>query len=134
MSTRGVQRVVLSKRSTPARRTALYSGPASNYKKSMRHTSAYARRASTAAALVLVIAQAILYANAQTAPEAQVVERGKFRIYKLQYPVGEESYEVRRDGEGLSMQSKFEINYLGDAVALSATLRTRPMCCSCAAI
>ena len=80
---------------------------------------------SAAAALVLVIAQSVLYANAQTAPEAQLVERGKFRIYKLQYPVGEESYEVRRDGAGLLMQSKFEINYLGDAVALAATLRTR---------
>lgn len=73
--------------------------------------------------LVLVIAQLALHANAQTAP--QIVERGKFRIYKLQFPVGEESYEVSRDGEGLLMQSKFEINYLGDAVALNATLRMR---------
>ena len=91
----------------------------------MRHTSARARRVSAAAALVLVIAQSLLYANAQTAPEAQIVERGKFRIYKLQYPVGEESYEVRREGDALLMRSKFEINYLGDAVALDATLRTR---------
>jgi hypothetical protein len=29
-------------------------------------------------------------------PPAEVVERGKFRIYKLQYPVGEESYEIVR--------------------------------------
>lgn len=56
---------------------------------------------------------------------AQVVERGKFRIYKLQYPVGEESYEITRDGDRLLMQAKFEITYLGDKVPLTARLRTR---------
>jgi len=63
-----------------------------------------------------------------TPPEsspAEVVERGRFRIYKLQYPVGEESYEITREGGAHVLSAKFEIKYLGDKVPLTATLRTR---------
>ncbi|HEX7176175.1 MAG TPA: amidohydrolase family protein [Pyrinomonadaceae bacterium] len=61
----------------------------------------------------------------QGSSPAEVVERGKFRIYKLQYPVGEESYEIAREGGAHVLSAKFEINYLGDKVPLTATLRTR---------
>ncbi|HEX8653503.1 MAG TPA: amidohydrolase family protein [Pyrinomonadaceae bacterium] len=56
-----------------------------------------------------------------------VVERGKFRLHKLQQPIGEESYEVRREGGGsaLQLRSTFEVTDRMTKVALSATLSAR---------
>lgn len=90
----------------------------------MRHFSSYARPVVVAALFLLAVVQSAWPARARAAGAAEAVERGRFRIYKLLYPVGWESYEVVRDGRSLLMRAKFEINYLGDAVSLDATLRT----------
>lgn len=69
--------------------------------------------------------------NAQTRskPSAarEVIERGKFRIYELNQPQGEESYEVRRDRSGLVVRSTFKLPYWGEELkpSLNATLRMR---------
>jgi imidazolonepropionase-like amidohydrolase len=69
--------------------------------------------------------------NAQTRskPSAaqEVIERGKFRIYELNQPQGEESYEVRRDRSGLVVKSTFKLPYWGEELkpSLNATLRMR---------
>jgi imidazolonepropionase-like amidohydrolase len=56
---------------------------------------------------------------------AQIVEKGKFRLYKFQQPIGEESYEIRRDGESLVVRSSFEFKDRMSQVPLTATLRAR---------
>ena len=55
----------------------------------------------------------------------EVVEEGHFRLYKLQQPVGEERYEVRREGASRVTKATSELNFLGGGVPLTATLRTR---------
>lgn len=52
-----------------------------------------------------------------------VVERGAFRLYKLQQPVGREEYEVRHDDPKLVLTATSTLEFLGGGVPLSATLR-----------
>jgi imidazolonepropionase-like amidohydrolase len=66
-------------------------------------------------------AQAQNQANASSSP----LESGKFRLHKLELPIGEESYEIVRDGDSLVTRSSFEFTDRGRRVPLSATLRTR---------
>src|SRR5256714_15136539 len=54
-----------------------------------------------------------------------VVEQGKFRLHKLQQPIGEESYELRREGDSTLLRSTFEFTDRMTKVALAATLSTR---------
>ena len=55
----------------------------------------------------------------------QVLESGKFRLHKFEQPIGEESYELSRDGDSLVINSKFEFTDRHSRVPLTATLRTR---------
>jgi imidazolonepropionase-like amidohydrolase len=54
-----------------------------------------------------------------------VVESGKFRLHKFEQPIGEESYEITRDGDSLVVTSNFAFTDRTRKVPLSATLRTR---------
>jgi hypothetical protein len=51
------------------------------------------------------------------------VEHGSFRLYKFQQAVGEERYEITRDGASVVLQSTFEFADRGVKVPISATLR-----------
>jgi len=59
-------------------------------------------------------------------PVVQVVEQGKFRLHKYQALVGEENYEVTREGESLILKSDFKLSYLGTKVSLASQLRAQP--------
>jgi imidazolonepropionase-like amidohydrolase len=61
----------------------------------------------------------------QVSTNAQVIEKGRFRLYKFQQPIGEESYEIRRDGESLVVRSTFEFKDRMTQVPLTAVLRAR---------
>ena len=50
---------------------------------------------------------------------------GKFRLHKFAQPIGEESYEVTRDGDALVMKTNFLFTDRGSPVPLTTTLRTR---------
>ncbi|HEV2147659.1 MAG TPA: amidohydrolase family protein [Longimicrobiaceae bacterium] len=54
------------------------------------------------------------------------IERGAFRLFKLQQPVGREEYEVRRDGRKLVLTASSTLEFLGGGVPLAATLRMAP--------
>src|SRR5436305_11115573 len=56
---------------------------------------------------------------------SQTVESGKFRLHKFQQAIGEESYEVTRDGDALVMTSEFKFTDRGSPVPLKTSLRTR---------
>ena len=57
--------------------------------------------------------------------QGEVIEKGKFRLHKLQQPIGEESYEVKREGDSMLLSSTFEFTDRMTKVALSATLSAR---------
>jgi hypothetical protein len=83
----------------------------------------------TALLTLLLLVSSTFGANAQTQNQANTgaapLESGKFRLHKLELPIGEESYEIVRDGDSLVTRSSFEFTDRGRKVPLSATLRTR---------
>jgi imidazolonepropionase-like amidohydrolase len=79
-------------------------------------------------ALVLVLAT-----SATTAPPEKpdtkpgslgtVVESGKFRLHKFEQPIGEETYQITREGDTLAVHMDFKFNDRGSDVPLSASFR-----------
>jgi imidazolonepropionase-like amidohydrolase len=77
-------------------------------------------------ALVSVLFSAVqpLTLAQQPAPaDASLVEQGKFTLHKFEQAIGEETYEIRRDGESLAVKMDFKFTDRGRAVPLSATFR-----------
>lgn len=73
--------------------------------------------------LILTIAcQTLCWA--QDKPSA--VEQGKFRLHKFEQPIGEETYEVTRDGDSLAVAIKFKFTDRGTEVPLTTTFRAAP--------
>src|SRR5579863_3461148 len=66
-----------------------------------------------------------LAAAAQQAvtPDASVVEQGKFTLHKFEQAIGEETYEIRRDGQSLVAKIDFKFTDRGAPVPLSTTFR-----------
>ncbi len=69
--------------------------------------------------LLLLLALAV-QTQAQT-----VVESGKFRLHKFEQPIGEETYEITREGDSLITKSNFKFTDRGSPVPLTATLVTK---------
>lgn len=65
------------------------------------------------------------HAQAQSAAAPSVVESGRFRLHKFEQPIGEETYEVTREGDSLVVKSHFKFTDRGSPVPLETTLRTR---------
>ena len=60
----------------------------------------------------------------QDAPKsASPVEQGKFTLHKFEQPIGEETYEVTRDGNSLSVKMNFKFTDRGTPVPMTATFR-----------
>jgi imidazolonepropionase-like amidohydrolase len=54
------------------------------------------------------------------------VEQGKFRLHKFEQPIGEETYEISRDGDSLVAKVDFRFTDRGTDVPLTATFRSAP--------
>lgn len=74
-------------------------------------------------ALVFVIS---LAAAAQQAPAPAIVEQGKFTLHKFEQPIGEETYEIRRDGDSVAVRMDFKFTDRATPVPLAATFRGAP--------
>jgi imidazolonepropionase-like amidohydrolase len=59
----------------------------------------------------------------QQSADASSVEQGKFTLHKFEQAIGEETYEIRRDGESFVAKMDFKFTDRGRAVPLSATFR-----------
>ena len=70
--------------------------------------------------LLLAISPAALRAQ----PSASGTETGKFRLHKFEQPIGEETYNITREGSTLTLKSDFLFTDRGTKVPLTATLRT----------
>jgi imidazolonepropionase-like amidohydrolase len=77
--------------------------------------------------LVLAAASTAAAAQQQSAPDASaIVEHGKFTLHKFEAPIGEEAYEIRRDGDSLSVKMDFKFTDRSSPVPLAATFRAAP--------
>ena len=58
---------------------------------------------------------------------AQAIESGKFRIYETKQIQGEETYEISRNQNGLIVQAKIDLPFMGEEKkpSLTPTLRTK---------
>jgi len=64
-----------------------------------------------------------VWGQQRTATDAPVVEQGKFTLHKFEQAIGEETYEIRRDGQSLVTKIDFKFTDRGSAVPLSTTFR-----------
>jgi imidazolonepropionase-like amidohydrolase len=62
----------------------------------------------------------------QQSDASAIVEQGKFTLHKFEQPIGEETYEIRRDGDSLAVKMDFKFTDRGTPVPLSATFRGAP--------
>jgi imidazolonepropionase-like amidohydrolase len=65
-------------------------------------------------------------AQQSASTEAPVVERGKFTLHKFEQPIGEETYQIRRENDSLVTIINFQFTDRGTAVPLTATFRAAP--------
>src|SRR5205814_1255501 len=58
---------------------------------------------------------------------AQAIESGKFRIYETKQIRGEETYEISRNQNGLIVQARIDLPFMGEEKkpSLTSTLRTK---------
>lgn len=69
-------------------------------------------------ALVLLFSGFTVLGSAQKS-EAPVLEQGKFTLHKFEQPIGEENYEISRDGDSLAAKIDFTFTDRGTTVPLS---------------
>ena len=62
----------------------------------------------------------------QQAATSALVEQGKFTLHKFEQPIGEETYEVRRDGDSLAVKIDFKFTDRGEDVPLTTSFRSAP--------
>jgi imidazolonepropionase-like amidohydrolase len=94
----------------------------SNVRKILRASSAIAGALAFAAAAFAVPQTA----SAQTPPSqaAPIVEQGKFVLHKFEQPIGQETYEITRDGASLDVKMDFKFTDRGSPVPMTATFRS----------
>jgi len=63
-------------------------------------------------------------AQSQTIATSAVVEQGQFTLHKFAQPIGQETYEIRRDADSLAAKIDFKFTDRGHPVPLSATFRS----------
>src|SRR5206468_6659079 len=52
-----------------------------------------------------------------------IIEQGKFTLHKFEQPIGEETYQIRREGDAIAVKIDFKFTDRGSPVPLSATFR-----------
>lgn len=63
----------------------------------------------------------------QPAPvTGNTIEPGKFRLYKFEQAIGEETYSIQRESDSLIVSSNFQFKDRNTPVPLSATLKLSP--------
>jgi len=61
--------------------------------------------------------------NSVAQASARPVEQGKFILHKFEQPIGEETYEVTKDGESLGVKMDFKFTDRGTSVPMTASFR-----------
>ena len=87
----------------------------------------YARAASLQVVLFVLLFGLSVQTPAQNpapTPQAAIIESGKFRLHKFEQAIGEETYEISRDGDSVVVKSNFKFTDRGTPVPLTTTLRT----------
>ena len=79
-----------------------------------------------AISILLLTAACWPAAAQQPAETSTLVEQGKFTLHKFEQPIGEETYEIRRDGDSLAVQINFRFTDRSTPVPLAVKFRSSP--------
>src|ERR1700751_2614060 len=72
----------------------------------------------------LLVVAACWPAAAQQSPETStLVEQGKFTLHKFEQPIGQETFEIRRDGDSVAVKVDFKFVDRGSPVPLTVIFR-----------
>ncbi len=82
-------------------------------------------------AFLFLVALASLVLTTTTRPAAQtaagsdanIIEQGKFTLHKFEQAIGQETYEIRRDGDSIAVKMDFKFTDRGSDVPLAAAFR-----------
>jgi len=77
----------------------------------------------TLSAVVVLFTCSLALAQNLPNPDPAVIEQGKFTLHKFEQPIGEETYEIRRDGDSLAAKIDFKFTDRGSPVPLTTTFR-----------
>src|ERR1700747_1367662 len=80
-------------------------------------------RAKSSALIVFLFCASFTVADSAQQSSPAVVEQGKYTLHKFEQPIGEETYEIRRDGDSLAAKVDFKFTDRGSEVPLSTTVR-----------
>ena len=80
-------------------------------------------RAKSSALIVFLFCASFTVADSAQQSSPAVVEQGKYTLHKFEQPIGEETYEIRRDGDSLAAKVDFKFTDRGSEVPLSTTFR-----------
>jgi imidazolonepropionase-like amidohydrolase len=61
--------------------------------------------------------------QAASSDTSTIIEQGKFTLHKFEQAIGEETYEIKRDGDSLAAKVDFKFTDRGSAVPLAVTFR-----------
>jgi imidazolonepropionase-like amidohydrolase len=61
-----------------------------------------------------------------SAQPSDILEQGKFTLHKFEQPIGEETYEIRHEGDSIIARIDFKFTDRGSPVPLSTTFRAAP--------
>jgi imidazolonepropionase-like amidohydrolase len=75
------------------------------------------------ATLLTTLTPATAAQESPAADSSTLVEQGKFTLHKFELPIGQETYEIRRDGDSLAVKIDFKFTDRAHPVPLSATFR-----------
>ena len=80
---------------------------------------------AASACFVLTITFPVFAAPQQAASSdtSTIVEKGKFTLHKFEQAIGEETYEIKHDGDSLAAKVDFKFTDRGSAVPLAVTFR-----------
>ena len=72
---------------------------------------------------LLLAGASVSLAQQATATDASLVEQGKFTLHKFEQAIGDETYEIRPDGDSLAVKINFKFTDRGTPVPLTTTFR-----------
>jgi len=77
----------------------------------------------TTYSLILVTFTSLCAFSQEVASNDTLLEQGKFTLHKFEQPIGEETYEIRHDGDTITAKIDFKFTDRGSAVPLATTFR-----------
>jgi imidazolonepropionase-like amidohydrolase len=76
--------------------------------------------------LAVLTINLLLFGHASAQPAGNLVESGKYRLYKFEQPIGEETYTIRREAGSLVLTDTFLFTDRGTPVPLDTVFRAAP--------